>query len=327
MAEIVTEDFKQNLFCPPSGERKTNPTIFDELRWAMQHAKNPLEQVTQMISEFHGLWTGMSPALMNFVSQISALANDNSAQAYVSAAKSALETLNQLKLGSNVGKVNNITCNVMPIELLRQFVARCQSLHPAVNAYIQMNIGKYPYFQQISEAVCQFGQIVLNKTDVSPMKRCKNDGDVNMETNYRIRRNSNVKLFDTIKPLVDVSANFLDAMFLRSMNPGNNMALLHEAYEDESPIAHGHAFTMDVFNAKRAKDAVQPCIMAASAKFGPSLQLCNWAFPVEQQIQKQPQYYTLQAETGPYVADELNRPLVREPKLPIAKDEDKKESS
>lgn len=325
MAEIVTEQFKQYLFSLPSGERKTQPTIFDELRWAMQHVQNPLEQVLQLISEFHGLWTGMTPTLMNFVSQISSLANNNSSSAYISAAKSALATLNQLNLGSKVGRVNTITANTMPVELLRQFVARCQCMHPAVNTYIQTNIGKYPYFQQISESVCHFGQVVLNKTDVSPIKRSEPNGDVNMDTDFRLRRNTNVKLFDTIKPIVDVSTCLLNTMFIRSMSMDNNMSLLHQEYENESPIAHGHSFTMDVFNAKRTKAAIQPCIMESAKKFGPTLQLCNWAFPVEQQIQKQPQWFTLQAETGSYVADELNRPIPREPKIPIASPEDKQE--
>lgn len=327
MAEIVTEQFKQYLFSMPSGERKVNPTIFDELRWAMQHAENPLEQVIQMISEFHGLWTGMSPTLMNFVSQISSLSNSNSSASYIAAAKAALVTLNQLNLTSKIGRINSITCNAMPIELLRQFVSRCQAMHPAVNTYIQMNIGKFPYFQQISESTCHFGQIVLNKTDVSPVRRCEVDGDKNMKTNFRVRRNTNVKLYDTIKPLVDVSASFLDTMFLRSMPVDNNMSLLHKDYEDEQPLAHGHSYTMDVFNAKRAKDAVQPSIMEAAKKFGPSLQLCNWAFPVDQRIQKQPQWFTLNAETGLYVADELNRPLAREPELPVAEEDNKTEIS
>lgn len=327
MAEIVTEQFKQCLHSLPSGERKINPTIFDELRWAMQHAENPLGQVTQMIAEFHGLWTGMSPTLMNFVSQIASLANSNSSSAYMAAARAALATLNQMNLGSTIGRINNITCNTMPVELLRQFVSRCQSISPSVNTYIQTNIGKFPYFQQISESVCCYGQATLNKTDVSPIKRCETNGDVNMQTDFRLRRNTNTKLFDTIKPLSDLSNSFLNTMFLRSMPVNDNMSLIHTNYEDEGPIAHGFGYTMDVFNAKRTKDSIQPCIMEAAKKFGPSLQLCNWAFPVEQQIQKQPQWFTLNAETGSYIADELNRPIVREPELPYAKLEDKTEIS
>lgn len=325
MAEIVTEQFKQSLFSLPSGERKINPTIFDELRWAMQHAENPLEQVVQMIAEFHGLWTGMSPALMNFVSQIASLSNSNSSSAYISAARAALATLNQLSLGSKIGRINNITANTMPIELLRQFVSRCQALHPAVNTYIQTNIGKFPYFQQISESVCSYGQATLNKTDVSPLKRCETNGDVNMQTDFRLRRNTNSKLFDNIKAIPDYTSSFLNTLFLRAMPVNDNMSLLHPNYEDEKPISHGYGYTMDVFNAKRTKESIQPSIMAAAQKFGPSLQLCNWAFPVEQQIQKQPQWFTLQAETGTYIADELNRPIVREPSLNIASEDAKNE--
>lgn len=325
MSEIVTEDFKQSLYSAPEGEKKANPTIFDEIRWALQHAQKPLEQVLQLISEFHGLWTGMSTTLMQFVSSIGALQGSKDINAYIKVGQQALNLANQTVLLSKIGRMNNITCNTMPIELLREFVSRCQAIHPAVYAYIQQNIGKYPYFQKISESVCGFGQHILNKHQVDPMKRPEQNGKQTMTTNYRVRRNTDFKLFDVIQPLVDNSANLLDVMFLRAMQVDNNMSLLHDKYSAESPIAHGHHFTMSVFDADRDKKAIQPCILEASKRFGPTLQLCDWAFPVDHQIQKQPQWFTLSTEIGSYQADELNRPILREPELAIAKDEDRSE--
>jgi hypothetical protein len=326
MSEVITEIFKQSLFCPPSGEKRTFPTIFDEMRWAMQHSQHPLEQITQLISEFHGVWTGMSSTLLSFISYLASLSsssNSASTATYLKSAQAALNLLNTVTYTSQIGRINNITASSMSNELLREFVARSQSLHPAINAYIQSNIGKYPYHQQISEAVCHFGQIVLKKTQVDPIKRSLSNGDVNMNTNYRLRRNTNTKLFDNIKPVVDMSANLIDVLFLRGMHIENNMSLLHQNYSTGPALPHGHTFTMDVFDKDRSKAAIQPSIMAATQKFGDALRLCNWAFPVDHQIQKQPQWFGLTTEKGFYIADELNRPPTRDVVIPIASTNDK----
>ena len=316
MAEIVKEDFKQNLYAKPSGQRQTQPTIFDELRWAAQHVDKPLEQILQLISEFHGLWTGTSQNIMALVKSISNAAHDKN---YVALASQALKVLNNTSLPSKIGRINNISASQMPIELLREFVSRCQAIHPAVNTYIQMNIGKYPYFQPISESVCSYGQSILHTSDVTLVDRVKSNGVNTLQSSSRLRRNSDTKLFDTIKPLVDDSENLLNCLFLRACPVENSMHLLNTDYgKSGNAIAHGHGLCMDTFNQKRVKDAIQPCISKATAKFGPALELCNWAFPVEHQIFKKPELFNLEAEGLPYIADAWNRPIIHEPEIPIA---------
>jgi hypothetical protein len=333
---IITEDFKQNLFCQPSGERKASPTIFDEMRWALQHAQDPLGQITQLISEFHGPWVGMSQALMGFVSNLTGIIGKvastvnavkgaaQEASAYVAQAKNAMKTLNSLVMVSKIGRINNINCNTMPIELLRQFVNRVQSIHPSVNAFIQMNIGKYPYFQPVSESMCSFGQPVLSKQQVDLTKRLDSDGETTMKSSSRLRRNTNGKLFDTIKPLMDDSLNLVDVMFTRGLQVDNNMTLLHENYSSEKPIAHGHNFTPDVFDKNRSLQAITQCLLELVKKIGPASMLLNFVKKVEYAIQKQPQIQNITTEWGTCTVDELTRPIPhREPALPIASEEDR----
>lgn len=325
MAEVIKEDFKQNLFAKPSGQRKTQPTIFDELRWALQHTDKPLEQVLQLISEFHGAWTGSSNNLMNLLTQLSGDVHDKN---YIKLATDALKIINNSKTSSNIGRVNNITASQMPVELLREFVSRSQSIHPSVNTYIQMNIGKYPYFQQISESICSFGQSVLQTTDSTLIDRVASNGDQTMQSSYRLRRNTNNKLFDNIKKLVDDSDNILNCLFLRACPVENSMHLLNTNYgKSGSPISHGHGLCMDVFNQQRIKDSIQPSISKATAKFGPSLELCNWAFPISYEISKKPELFTLTAEGKNYTADGFNRPIFHEPEIPIASDDNKTQIS
>lgn len=322
MGEIVTEKFQQNLYTDPSGQRKTNPTIFDELRWAMQHSQKPLEQTLQLISEFHGLWTGMSAQLMGLINSLSNANNKD----YVKAAQSALNLFNSISkdIPSAVGRQNKITAGQMNVPLLREFVSRCQALHPSINNFIQLNIGKYPYFQQISESVCQHGQIVLSKSEIPPIDRLQLDGKHTMQSDSPLRRTSTDKLFKTCYTLVDTSSSLVNCLYLRGLAVENNMGLLYPEYgKGSNPMAHGHNFTMDGFNAKRGKDAIQPCISQASSKFGPTLQLVDTFFPVTYEIANTPQFFQLEAEGKSYVADKLNRPLTREPIIPIASDEKK----
>lgn len=325
MPVIVTEQFSQNLYADPKGTRQTTPTIFDELRWAMQHSQKPLEQTLQLISEFHGLWTGMNAAVMNLIQAIN---NSISNKNYVSAAQAALKLFNSLSssLTSTVGRQNNIQASQMSIPLLREFVSKCQALHPAISNYIQLNIGKYPHFQQISESVCQHGQIVLHRTEVPPVKTLNTNGATTMTTSNRLRRVTESKLFDTCKTLVNDVDDFVNVLFLRSMPMQNNMGLLNQSYGDGgTPLPHGHNYTMDGFNAQRGKDAITPSIMKATERFGPSLQLVNNFFPVEYEIVNTPQFFILDSELGSYVADKLNRPLTYEPIIPIADDNFKSE--
>lgn len=315
MPDIVTEEFSQNIYTDPQGTKKTNPTIFDELRWAMQHSQKPLEQTLQLISEFHGTWTGMSQQLLQFIQSIS------QNKSYVQIAQSAMKLFNSLSTNtSNIGRVNNITAGNMSVPLLKEFVSKAQALHPAINNYIQLNIGKYPYFQQISESVCQHGQIVLGKHEVPPVPNLTVNGSTTMTSSNRLRRITENKLFDTIKPLINNVEIFTNIMFLRCMPMSNNMGLLNQNYgaTGSSPLAHGHNYTMDGFNASRGKAAISPCVSNATSRFGPTLQLVDTFFPVQYQITNSPKFFNLESEWGNFVADKLLRPITRESEIIIA---------
>lgn len=324
MPSVITEQFTQNIFSGPSGERKTQPTIFDELRWATEHAQNPLEQVIQLISEFHGPWTGMSQQLMQFVNSVASAKQSKDINSYVGVAQDALSLLDTLSqsIPSTVGRVNDIIASNMNIPLLREFVSQCQAIHPTVNAYIQNNIGKYPMFQQISEDVCSFGQVVLKPSEIPPMDRVETGGDESMQTDSVLSRADNTKLYPPVKNMVDIANSLVEVLFLRTQPIENNMALLNPEYgKNGKGVAHGHNFTTDSFNAKREKDAIQPCVIEATSKFGPALQLCNWAFPYQYQSKNNVEFYSLQAEGKAYIADKLNIPITREPELVVASPE------
>lgn len=326
MAEIVKQDFLQNLYLDPSGQKKVNPTIFDELRWAMQHAHKPLEQTIQLISEFHGLWTGMVPALFSFLNMMTDAKSNLESKNFMAAAKSANQLFQALsaKMPSAIGRSNNITAGNMNIPLLREFVSRAQALHPAVNNYIQLNIGKFPYFQPISESVCQHGQIVLHRTEIPPLDRPKIQGAKKMDTDAPLRRISGDKMFNDVYNLVDCSHSLVNTLFLRASCVENNIGLLKESYgKGGDALPHGHNFCMDGFNARRGKDAVQPCIKKAASKFGPAFQLVDTFFPVRYESNNEPKFFNLVAEGKEYTADKLNRPVVRDVVIPISKEEQK----
>lgn len=316
----VTEEFIKSMSTPPSGQRKMAPTIFDELRWATEHAQQPLEQVIQMISEFHGPWTGMNKATLQLLNSLTALFSNISNRTIVAAAKQAVKTLESVTTPSTVGRINSITANDMQTPLLRRFVTASQTIHPSVNTYIQNNIGKYPYFQQISEHVGSMGQVVLTSKDIHPSKRVLTGGNITMATDFPIRRNVNDKVFNNVSSMIDTTESMVNCLFLRAMRPGGNNAILLS--DSNSSVAHGYNYTMDVANADRNKQAVAPCLAKAVNRFGPALQLCDSYFPIDYKVKLEPEYFTLQTETGEYTADILNRPITRVIPTPVAKEED-----
>ena len=317
---IVTEEFIKSMSSEPSGQKKTMPTIFDELRWATEHSQQPLEQVIQMISEFHGAWTGMNAITLQILSDLTSLYSNPNNKVILAQARQAHKSLASVNTPSTVGRINNITANDMQVPLLRQFITTCQSIHPSINTYIQNNIGKYPYFQQISEQVGGLGQIILTSKDVHPLKRVETGGNISMTSDYPIRRSVDRKIFTNISKLIDESDSLVNCLFLRAMRPGGNNAILSPG--DNSSMSHGYNYTMDVANADRNKQAIAPCLTKAVLKFGPAIELCDAYFPIDYQVKLEPQYFTLKTETGEYTADALNRPITRTIPTPVAKDED-----
>jgi hypothetical protein len=297
MAQIVTESISDRLFSPPSGQRKKHPTIFDELRWATEFSQNPLEQILQLISEFHGPWTGANTASNN-------LLNGSSSPAVLFDAPADYSP-NQ----STVGRMNNIIVNNMSTPLFREFIAKCQAIHPAINNFIQLNIGYYPFFQQISDAVGSFSQSTSIISEVKLQDRIQDN------TSQRLRKSTSTKLFSPLQTMVEDSSKYIDVLFLRSMQP-NNTSL----QASNSGSAHGHNLMMDTNNQEREHSAIIPCVQQTVKRFGPTLQLCNSFFPLNYRMQNTPVFYNLSAEGVPYVADRLNRPITRDTILPVATD-------
>jgi hypothetical protein len=310
MAQVLTENFTQRLYASPSSQKQNKPTIFDELRWAMQHSQKPLEQITQLIAELHGAYTGMTPILAEFLN----IVNCGESSASIN---NAIELLNQVNslLRSSIGRRNNINCSQMSVPLLREFISKCSAIHPSVNNYIQNNIGKFPFFQQISDDVATFGKIVLQRTDIPALDRILSGGMECMMTNSRLKRKTADLLIPAIARLADEPSNMLDVLFLRSMNKQNNMSMLKPQYgKSGNGLAHGHNFTMDAFNAKRNKDAIRPCLNNVANKFGALLQLDNVLFPVKQGALNKQSWHNL--STG--IVDGFNRPVMREVEIPTA---------
>jgi hypothetical protein len=317
---IVKEDFIKKIHANPSGKRKTDPTIWDELRHAAQHSQKPLEQVLQIIGELHGPFTNINANVANLLNVLLSLFSNKDNKNVVNQVKTALTALNSVISNSTIGRKNNITANQMSVPQLREFVSKSQAIHPSVNAYIQNNIGKYSYFQQISEQVGSLGQIVLTSKDIHSSKRVEVEGKNSMKTDYPIRRNVDKKIFKNVAKIVDISDSLVNCLFLRAMKPEGNNAILLKG--QNTTVSHGYSFTMDTENEERNKKAVAPCLTKAVQRFGPVTQLLDSFFPVEYQVKLQPELYEIMTEDGICYVDKLNRPITREIPIPVAKEED-----
>jgi hypothetical protein len=317
MPQAVTEDFRKTLRSTPHGKIKSG-TEFDELYSAMETSENPLDRTVQLIAEFHGPWSGGSVELTDFSSYIaSALRSVPMVQQAMQTANQALDAVNAVQnlIGSSVGKQSPLTCAIMPAALLREFLNRAQKLHPAINMYIQMNINSFPYFQQISEDIGSFASIVMNQSSIDPMMWPLQNGVGCLETNSRMNINTFLKMAEDIFNLMDNANNLTNTLFLRSMAKQNNMAFMHPQYSKERPIAHGHNFTMDVFNAARNISAMAPCLAAILSLAGDVIRLINKFLCLKELTRYRVEGFEISMNEGPngepvtYIVDQSSRPM------------------
>jgi hypothetical protein len=317
MPQIVTEDFRKSLRSSPTGKRKDG-TIFDELYCSLQTSENPLDRAIQLISEFHGPWSGSSVELTDFLGFISSKINSPQLAGVVTqaagAANEVVKAFTQMPQ-SAVGRQNPMTCAIMPAPLLREFLNRAQKMHPSINMYIQMHIGTFPYFEQISEDIGQFASIVMNQRAIDPMNWPNRGGVDCLETNSRMSKNNMMKMSEDVFNLMDDANNLVNTLFLRSMPKQNNMSFMHPNYSKELPMAHGHNFAMDVFNAKRNIEAIASCVSAITSLTGDVLRLVNKFFCVKELSKYNVEGFEISMNEGPngeaitYIVDNTGRPM------------------
>lgn len=317
---VINEDFIKKLYSEPSATRSKPVTIFDELRYATQHSQKPLEQVLQLISEFHGPFVGLNQNTANLLNLLLSLYKNKDSKNIQNTIKTALNTLKSFSSGSTIGRQNNVTANDMSIPLYRAFVQKSQAIHPSVNTYIQNNIGKYPHFQQISENVGSLGQIVLTSKDIHPSKRIEIGGKDSMTTDFPIRRGVDRKLFKNVSKQIDLSTSLVNCLFLRALRPDSCGPILES--DGITTKSHGYDYVMDTENAERNKKSVAPSLAAAIMRFGPTLQLLDNFYPVDYEVKLTPEYYEIQTEGGSSLVDRLSRPITRDIPSNVAKEED-----
>jgi hypothetical protein len=232
MPQVVTEQFNQTLRSSPSGQRKSG-TMFDEIYGALETSLNPLDRVIQMISEFHGVWTGGSQELFQFASFLASATGSNVLRNVASKVGDSACLANDLQAQlppSKVGRQNNEFAAIMPAPLLREFVTFAHNIHPALNMYFRLHAGNFPYFQQVSEEVGRFAHIASRATELSPLVWPLIGNPNCLNTNTRFDANTMLKMFPSMFSQMDNASNLLNSLFLRSMRPENNMALLNPEY-------------------------------------------------------------------------------------------------
>jgi hypothetical protein len=313
MPQVTDEKFHKTIFSSPNGKRKDG-TIFDRLYCSTQYSEFPLDQIIQTIAEFHGPWTGGSTQLADFstfvASSLNSISLQNNARQAASNAITAKSASQKIPTAQN-----GITCAVMPTPLLREFLNRSQKIHPSVNMYIQNNIGTFPYFQQVSEEIGQYANVVMNNTSIDPMKWPNRNGGSCWNTNSRFNVNDLLKIPGDVLTLMDDANNLVNTMFLRSMPKQNNMSFMHTGYSTERPISHGHNFTMDVFNAKREQNAVAPCLAAILNLAGDVLRILNRYFCIKELSKVAIDGFRITFNEGPngepitYITDNNARPM------------------
>jgi hypothetical protein len=302
MAEIVTEQFYQSLRASPSGKQKTG-TLIDEIYGAMETTQNPMDRVVQMITECHGPWTGSSSEFFRFASFVASLLKDPSAViTAINAGDSAclVERAITLTPPSSVGRQNTQTCATMPTPVLREFTNLVQNLHPAINMYLAMHQDSYPYFKPISEEVGSFAHITMRMNEIDPSKWGEINNNNNcLDTNARLNKHQSQKMIPSVSGLIENGAKLVNVIFARNMQADNNIAVLRPNYSNESPIAHGHNFCMDVHNAQRRRSAIGGSMTTVMTTLGDLLRLLNKFFCIFKLGNYETESFNISISTGP----------------------------
>lgn len=287
------------------------PTILDELHLALEHVENPIMQTMQMISEFHGPFNGASQQLAQMVNSFnSAIGKFESSLQKISS--SITNKINQMQgiiadLESTVNRINQITTFSMDVPILRSFISKAQDLHPLINDLIQREIGKFPFFQQISENIGLFYNLhIVQDVIDAPARILSNIGLKTTETCNVLRPQLFKKIFRPLAEMVEESTNFLDSCMHRCQ-PLYEMGSWMGAYSKGKPLAHGYNNCNDVFHKPRMLEAQKGAMLSLISHFGDRVRLLNSFFPVKMQVNMFTETDQIQTEHGPVMVDEHGR--------------------
>ena len=291
------------------------PKLLDELDLAMEHVERPVQQTLQMISEMHGVYNGASSQLSQFVKGLSSKFPkiDGKIQSTLGTVEAGLREIENItkSLQSLIGRINDLVGHTMDAPTLRAFIGKSQSLHPIINKQIQDNIGKLPYFQQISESVGMFYNITINSEMIDPIKcLSSNYKHESEDTNCLLRNKNYKKMFRPIADMMEDSNNLLNARYIRC-SPMNDCGVKFKNYSQDSPKAHGYNNCMDVFHKDRMIAAKGQARNEIVSTFQDKLRLLNTYFPVTVTIDRKTDFQQIQTEHGPLLVDEHGRELQR----------------
>lgn len=308
MAEIVYDNFYLGLRAGPDSIR-AEATVMDEIHWAMQWQRRPIERTCQAISQFHGPYAGASPTLTKVLGAVAGA--EQTLQELARTAAIGVDIVNQAvsDVQNIAGLINNITCANMSTPFLRYFVTECQSLHPDVNAFIQNNINQFPYFQAVAESIGSHFTIISDLNMISQLFsiECGQLPIHNLKTAARMVRSLSSKMYNVTAGVMEDAASFLDTLSMRAMSLEENFAFLNPNYAIKAAVAHGHNFCMDVFHQLRSENSIPIVLAELMGIFGDRLRLLNQIFPVEYRVKHEEKLYDINVEGALHSVDRLNR--------------------
>jgi hypothetical protein len=181
------------------------PTVFEEIREAIQISTKPIDFTIQLIKEFHG--------------------GENVQPTDPSIRK------------------NEITAEEMSIPMLRRFVQTSLCLNPAISHYFEKNEEDFPYFKPISEHIGFYLTDINMRLDESlfgPMEQYE-PGHNSTSTNSTLNRQDYNKMYDKLAHQLNTCFDLFSGMRHLTMLHGNHFGFAESSTEE----AHGYNHTHD----------------------------------------------------------------------------------
>lgn len=194
--------------------------------------------------------------------------------------------------------------------LLREFVNKAQTLHPAISDKIQEDIESYPLFKPISERIGSLYSILSPTTSIDQFKWFENKPTEFKSANI-LKRAAQFKMYGSMVDMVTNSEGFLNVLFLRN-SPRDNMAYAHESYVNESALSHGFSGAMDVFHCKRADDAREGVKAIAEGYLEQQKKLLNTYTPILNSTKHENKYHDIKIEKIEAEVNAFGRPAKKD---------------
>ena len=275
---LIDDDSVGNLLNHPA-TRKTNRNINKVIREAHQSVLG-LPGALELMSKLHGVYGQINNTVKEWSNSLIGL--DSTLDNTIFDINNIVNTIgSDLSFSTNFfGSFNFANLGILE---LRTSMQEVDNLHPVVRSLINRKLSSFGYFGGISESVSEGIEAAFDLAITPLLNQPKTGAIKSDETTTTLnRKNIYTKMFPEIAASTDVADAKLDNLLIRKTR--NNQFGKIIKTNEEKPIAHGYAFTNDIYHQERFTNSRNVLIGNVFEKYKDQLRLLDAFFPIQCQF-------------------------------------------